>query len=435
MKIETPSALKDWQVKPVGDIFEINSEILPNSTSSDFRFRYITLESVYSERIDFESVQQVCFGEAPSRARRVIKRGDILVSTVRPNLQGFAEFQPPDDRPYICSTGFAVLRAKNGHDQQFYLQQLLSGFGASQFHAYVTGTNYPAISDRDFARLKLLVPKDKLEKDSSAAIRIITAAIAAARESIIKAERLQNGIMQQLLSGRIKPDGTPRRKDEFWTDQKLGLVPKGWIVEKGWKLADKITKGQSPKWQGFDYTTSGMLFVTSENVRDGFLDLSEPKFLPVQFNEKIKGSELRTGDVLINLVGASIGRSCIFHSDHRPANVNQAVCVFRPKPGIQSRYLGYYLRLQTTLNRLLSSQVETARSNLSLGDVRRLRFVLPRDEDEQTAIAGQVHQITRLIDTKKQKIAALQRLKKSMMQNLLTGRIRLPVESTAKKGK
>jgi restriction endonuclease S subunit len=246
----------------------------------------------------------------------------------------------------------------------------------------------------------------------------------------MRAERLQKGLMQQLLTGRLKPDGTPRTRDEFCADPKLGLVPNGWIVEKGSKLAEKITKGQSPKWQGFDYTTAGMLFVTSENVRDGFLDLSEPKFLPVEFNEKIKGSELRIGDILINLVGASIGRSCIFNAEHRPANVNQAVCVFRPKRKVASKYLAYYLRLHSTQNRLLASQVETARSNLSLGDVRRLKFALPRDEDEQNEIVDRLDQITLLIEAKKRKIVALQRLKKSLMQNLLTGRIRLRVEST-----
>jgi len=255
-----------------------------------------------------------------------------------------------------------------------------------------------------------------------------------ARKSIARAERLQRGLMQQLLTGRLKPDGSSRNANEFVEDPKLGLVPKGWIVEKGWKLAEKITKGQSPKWQGFDYTNSGMLFVTSENVRDGFLDLTEPKYLPLEFNKKIKGSELRVGDVLINLVGASIGRSCIFTSDQSPANINQAVCLFRPKAGIVSRYVAYYLRLSAAVNRLLSSQVETARANLSLGDVRRLKFMLPQDEGEQKEIAGQLDEAWSLIEAKKVKVSALERLKKSLMQNLLTGRIRVPVGALSSKG-
>jgi len=297
------------------------------------------------------------------------------------------------------------------------------------------GTTFNEIGRGAFKKLQVLRPIDPREQSAIAkSIGTVDVAIAAALESIAKAERLQKGLMQQLLTGRIRPDGTPRKPDEFWVEPKLGLIPSGWIVKKGWQLADKITKGQSPKWQGFDYTSSGMLFVTSENVRDGFLDLGEPKYLPIGFNEKIKGSELRVGDVLINLVGASIGRSCIYESGHHPANVNQAVCVFRPKAGVVSKYLGYYLRLNATQNRLLSSQVETARCNLSLGDVRKLKFIIPSDEQEQVEIVGRLSMFTQLIEAKQQKIFALQRLKKSLMQNLLTGRIRLPVGCGVERG-
>jgi|GEM_PF-615457 len=341
------------------------------------------------------------------------------------------------DTEYLFASFLVAFRPKpdSGIDAEYFYRWMSSYEIQARLSASSEGTTgLGNLSTRYFRNLWISYPTDSREQARVVELlRLVDTAIATAGESIAKAERLQKGLMQQLLTGRLKPDGTPRSPDEFWAEPKLGLVPKGWIVEKGWKIADKITKGQSPKWQGFDYTSSGMLFVTSENVRDGFLDLSEPKYLPVEFNEKIKGSELQTGDILINLVGASIGRSCLFDADHRPANVNQAVCVFRPKPGIVSRYLAYYLRLHSTQNRLLSSQVETARSNLSLGDVRRLKFVLPQDEQEQKEIAERVHHITRFIDAKQQKIAALQRLKKSLMQNLLTGRIRLPVDGAVVK--
>ena len=74
------------------------------------------------------------------------------------------------------------------------------------------------------------------------------------------------------------------------------MVPKGWKVVSGDEISIKITKGQSPRWQGFEYQDSGTLFVTSENVRDGSLDISNPKFLPLTFNEKLKGSQLVKGD-------------------------------------------------------------------------------------------------------------------------------------------
>jgi len=76
------------------------------------------------------------------------------------------------------------------------------------------------------------------------------------------------------------------------------MVPNGWNQLKGKEITSKITKGSSPKWQGFDYQKEGTLFVTSENVRDGFLDISSPKYLPLEFNQKLKNSQLEKGDIL-----------------------------------------------------------------------------------------------------------------------------------------
>ena len=82
----------------------------------------------------------------------------------------------------------------------------------------------------------------------------------------------------------------------------LGPIPMDWGIMKGEEISEIITKGSSPKWQGFQYQNEGVLFVTSENVRDGFLNVSEPKFLPLKFNEKLKNSTLKKGDILINIV-------------------------------------------------------------------------------------------------------------------------------------
>jgi type I restriction enzyme S subunit len=431
MKIETPGALKDWQAKPVGDIFEINSETLPNSTSTDFCFRYITLESVYSERIDFESVQQIRFGEAPSRARRAIKRGDILVSTVRPNLQGFAEFQPPDDEPYVCSTGFAVLRAKNGHDQQFYLQQLLSDFGASQFHAYVTGTNYPAISDRDFARLKLLVPKDKLEKDSSTALKDIAATITATRESIAKAERLQKGLMQQLLTGHLKPDGSPRRDSDFKADDHFGRLPRSWQSARVKNLIASCEYGLSRAMSAHgQYPIFRM-----NNIERGRMVASPLAYIDLS-PEDFARYRVRKGDILFNRTNTIelVGKVGIFALVGDFVFASYLVRLVANEEN-DPRFLNYYLNSFEGQKRVATKVTPSiGQANINTSSLKSVWAVKP-PLDEQSAIADRLDSIHELICAKEQKTAALQRLKKSLMQNLLTGRIRLPASAAPRKGK
>ena len=202
------------------------------------------------------------------------------------------------------------------------------------------------------------------------------------------------------------------------------MVPKGWKVVSGDEISIKITKGQSPRWQGFEYQDSGTLFVTSENVRDGSLDISNPKFLPLTFNEKLKGSQLVKGDILINIVGASIGRSCLFDIDVAAANINQAVCLLRVNQGVALNiYIHQYLQSSISINRLLGTQTESARPNLSLGDIRDFEFLLP-PLPEQRKIAQILSTWDEAIATTERLLANKQQQKKALMQRLLTGKQR-----------
>jgi type I restriction enzyme S subunit len=354
---------------------------------------------VYPERIDFSSVQQIRFADAPSRARRVIKRGDILVSTVRPNLQGFAEFQPPDDGPYVCSTGFAVLRPKNGHDQQFFLHQLLSDFGASQFHAYVTGTNYPAISDRDFARLKLLVPPNDLERELASDLKTISTAIAAARETIVASERLKKGLMQQLLTGRLKPDGKPRPNSEWSDHPRIGKFPSTWrvgpakeffVLQRGFDLPDAEAK-------------PGLIPVVKSNGIENYHNVSQV-----------------TPPGVVTGRSGTIGKVFYVEQPFWPHNTTLYVKDFRGNDPL----FVYFLLQDLHVERQLAG---TTIPTLNRNDIHRLWITAPSSTAEQRGIATALHNCESLVLAKQQKIAALQRLKKSLMQNLLTGRIQMPV--------
>lgn len=212
---------------------------------------------------------------------------------------------------------------------------------------------------------------------------------------------------------------------EDYKKTKFGLIPNDWIIKKGEGLSTKITKGASPKWQGFDYQDNGILFVTSENVREGVLDVTQPKFLPIEFGEKQKNSKLKKGDILINIVGASIGRSCEYDIDVE-ANINQAVCLFRAKSEADKSFIKYYLQSNSVKKRLLGTQTESARPNLSLTDIREFEFVLPTNDKEKLKIASILSTWDKAIELKEKLIEQKKEQKKGLMQKLLTGEVRLP---------
>ena len=145
------------------------------------------------------------------------------------------------------------------------------------------------------------------------------------------------------------------------------------------ELTDCITKGESPKWQGYEYQEKGILFITSENVGNGKMILEEKrKYIPFEFHMKLKRSQIKFGDVLINLVGASIGRCAVFNYEFEEANINQAVSLIRCKNNLLlPEYLCFLLQTSYMQKVVKKDIVEAARGNISLGDINHYKIMLP----------------------------------------------------------
>ena len=160
--------------------------------------------------------------------------------------------------------------------------------------------------------------------------------------------------------------------------------PKGLPIVALGELSELITKGASPSWQGFSYTddSSQTIFVTSENVREGYIDLSSPKYIEDGFNEKQKRSVIHKGDFLINIVGASIGRAAQFNLDCK-ANMNQAAALVRVNDSrVRDKYLLTYLNSDRAQRMYDSMKSDTGRANLSLQDISDLLILLPNVEQQ-----------------------------------------------------
>ena len=205
---------KGWEVKKVKELFFMNQSTLSNKTDSKYKFRYITIESVNTEKIDFESCPEYFFKDSPGRARRIIKDNDILISGVRPNLKAFAIYIKPDSNNWICSTGFHVLTAKENVCPQFFFYQILSHIGASQFHSWVAGSNYPAIGDSDMRKMMLYVPSYEEQLLINDKIEQISKIQNTKQNKILTLEKLKKSLMQNLLTGKVRVNEQERHEAE-----------------------------------------------------------------------------------------------------------------------------------------------------------------------------------------------------------------------------
>ena len=183
------------------------------------------------------------------------------------------------------------------------------------------------------------------------------------------------------------------------------------------ELSELITKGASPSWQGYTYTedSTQTLFVTSENVREGYMDFSSIKYVEDAFNEKQKRSMIQKGDYLINIVGASIGRAAQFNMDCK-ANMNQAAALVRIKDNtISDNYLLYYLNSDKAQMMYNSMKSDTGRANLSLQDIANLEILVP-DLTLQVKFASFVEEIDKSRSRIQKSLEASQELFDSLMQ-------------------
>ena len=153
-------------------------------------------------------------------------------------------------------------------------------------------------------------------------------------------------------------------------------VPEGWACSRLVSLTAIITKGASPKWQGVDYTSSGTMFITSENVEVETLLLESPKFLPEKINKIQPRSILETHDILTNIVGASIGRTCEYTLVDS-ANTNQAVAIIRLIAVDMVSYVVKCLNSDYCVNLMFANQVNVARANLSLSSLANFLIPIP----------------------------------------------------------
>ena len=207
----------------------------------------------------------------------------------------------------------------------------------------------------------------------------------------------------------------------------LPELPNRWKWVKLGQVTYLITKGSSPRWQGFNYVDKGIFFLRSQNVGWGGLNLSNIAYLPEAFNKKEKKSILQRGDVLLNLVGASIGRAAIASHELEGANMNQAVALIRlVRNGLDNKFLMTYLISPDAQSIIHEKKVDVARANLSLTDVSEFAVPLP-PLSEQQAIVSEVESRLSVADEVEKTITVelkrAEQLRQSILKKAFSGEL------------
>jgi type I restriction enzyme S subunit len=148
--------MKGWQSKTLGEIL-LKTETANPGRSPDDEFNYIDVSSVSNETYTVEATQRLKWRDAPSRARRRVRSGDVILATIRPTLKRIAVI-PPDLDSEVCSTGYFVLRPSAEIDHRFLFYSLFTERFMGAMESLQKGASYPAVSDAEVRAQSISFP-------------------------------------------------------------------------------------------------------------------------------------------------------------------------------------------------------------------------------------------------------------------------------------
>ena len=280
----------DWEIKSISDVSDVDPDNLSSGTNPDYRFQYISIEDVDCGIL--RSRTELTYSDAPSRARRKIKKNDILISTVRPNLKSHLLIQE-NVKDWICSTGFSVLRCKSQISDSGYLfNHFFSSIISKQIENLISGSNYPSINSKDVKELKVPLPPTKAEQSAIAtALNDADALISQLEKLIAKKKAIKQGTMQELL----KPK-------EGWETKTLGEVA---------TLKARIG------WQGLttaEYRKTGNFYlITGTEFKNGFIDWDRCNYVDENRYIQDRNIQVKNHDILVTKDG-TIGKIALIKS-------------------------------------------------------------------------------------------------------------------------
>jgi len=233
-------------------------------------------------------------------------------------------------------------------------------------------------------------------------------------------------LLERMKEKRKKKGGGKFKEFPPLDTAALPELPERWVWARLGVCSDLITKGESPNWQGFSYVDEGVPFIRSENVLWGSINFTDIAKIPEEFHKKLRRSQIQANDVLINLVGASIGRCCLVPINIKEANINQAVALIRVKESLRPTYL-MNLLLSPNMQRVIhGSKVETARPNISLEDLNQLVISLsPPEEQEKIVeeIESRLSMADELEKVFEQSLKKSDRLRQSILKTAFEGKL------------
>ena len=199
--------------------------------------------------------------------------------------------------------------------------------------------------------------------------------------------------------------------------------PMGWEVVTLGKLASHVGSGSTPRGGSSVYSDEGYLFIRSQNVLMFSFDFSDIAYIDQEIFDNMQRSVVKKNDVLLNITGASIGRVNFFEGEDNSANVNQHVCIIRPKmTKILPEYLTYHLGVSSFQNKILGQNAGATRQAFNFKQIKSFQLMLPSLK-KQMEFADSVKKINQTRSKYESSIVKADNLFHALQQRAFSGQL------------
>ncbi|MDF2954677.1 MAG: Restriction endonuclease S subunit [Candidatus Alkanophagales archaeon MCA70_species_2] len=402
---------KDWEVRKIGIVAKVNEELI-NKNYNYKIIEYIDINSVESGLILEKKV--IPLEIAPTRAKRVVRNNDILLSTVRPNLRhyAFVKYSKPNT---IASTGFAVIRAKNIEPR--YLYYYITTDFVTEYLTQIAETHtsaYPSFTPDVVENLKTPYPSPPEQS------RIAT--VLSWFDDLIENKKRQNEILEKVAMAIFKSwfvDFEPFKDEEFVYNEELGKeIPKGWEVKSISEIA-KIYLGGTPSRNRKEFWNGDIKWATAKdvaNTRGVYIFETEEKITKKGL-EKSNAKLLPTNTVIITARG-TVGEIRLLGE---PIAFNQTCYGLVPKD-ISCYYL--FLALRDAITQIKAVSYGTVFDTITMKNFDEIQILLP-PQPILEKFHSLVEPLFQKIILNQKQIMVLRKIRDALLPKLVFGKLRV----------
>ena len=413
-----------WNVKRLKYIASINDEVLAETTDPQYEMTYVDIGGV-DQYQGIVNREKYVFETAPSRARRKVREGDVIISTVRTYLRAIAQIEAPESNLTV-STGFAVIRTGLIFSSRYAAYALRASYFIEKIVANSVGVSYPAIDASKMSGFSASFPELMEQEAIAAFLDRETAKIDALIE---KKERLiellqekRTALITQAVTKGLDPTVPMKDSGVEW----LGEIPAHWEVKRLRHVGSAII-GLTYEPGDVVGPDEGMLVLRASNVCDGHIVLDDNVFVKRLVRDCLV---TREGDILICSRSGSrnlIGKSAKIDKTVMGLTFGAFMTVFR---SVCNDYL-FYAFNSTLFNCQSGAFLTSTINQLTLGNLNSFTIPVPPsiEQIEITAFLDcEIAKIDALASRIREVIAHLREYRVALVSAAVTGKIDIRTE-------